>query len=355
MLFTTGSKLFYGVATIGLIAWAVFAFTEGFSPWGTVLLGSLTGVAAAVGSIVLAYRDNERVAVPTIAGSPADAEGVSASGPLVSPSAWPVIGAFGAACVVIGLVVDRRLFMLGVIVLTVTLIEWMVTAWADRRSADRGFNLTIRGRTLHPLEFPILGVLISAFIVLGLSRVLLAATKEGSIIVFSGIAIVVFLVAIVIAARPAISRTVLFAILGLAGVGVLAAGVGGAISGERGFEEHEGGTEGVSNPTSLLASVTLRDGAFELDGPGVPTDGGEDGPLVYAPRSTIVSMRFSLLDEGHARLVIREDGEEVAASNEIAEDGETVITFRLVRSGEYELAAERDEGAGEVVGRIVVP
>jgi hypothetical protein len=356
MLFTTGSRLFYGLAVVALVAGAVFAVAEGYSPYGTILLGTFAGVALFVGSMVIAFRDAEAGAMRTVAGSPADAEGLSASGPAVSPSAWPVIGAFGAAALVIGLVLDRRLFLLGVIVLVVTLIEWMVTAWADRRSASRGFNLALRGRTLQPLEFPILGVLIAAFIVLGLSRVLLAATEYGAIAVFSAIALVVFVIGIVIAARPAVSQAVIVGILGIAGVGVLAAGIGGAISGEREFEKKEKPTAGVSDTAGALATISLRNGQFELEGPGVPAAQQDEGPVIFAPRATSVVLVFQNFDPGVHQLVVREGEEEIAASVELEErDEATTLVLNLPRSGEYEFVTEGTQGGAEVVGRIEVP
>src|SRR5207244_3133594 len=112
-----------------------------------------------------------------------DAEGV-ARGPRVSPSVWPIIGAFGAGLIVIGLVYDRRWFIGGLLVLVATTVEWAVQAWSDRASDDPEYNARARARVMHPLEFPIFGALAVGLVIFGFSRVMLAIPKNAAVVAF---------------------------------------------------------------------------------------------------------------------------------------------------------------------------
>ena len=41
----------------------------------------------------------------------------------------------------------------------VVLLEWMVSAWADRASGDEAANRRIRNRIMYPLEIPVFGAI----------------------------------------------------------------------------------------------------------------------------------------------------------------------------------------------------
>src|SRR5947207_9755953 len=128
-MFTIGSKFFFGLAAAAAVAGVAYWVDTGLEFFGVIVLISLAAVAAFLGTVIVAFRDAD-VAVPVVeAASPVDAEGVS-RGPRVSPSMWPLIGAFGAGLVVIGLVYDRRWFVGGILVLVATTIEWVVQAWS---------------------------------------------------------------------------------------------------------------------------------------------------------------------------------------------------------------------------------
>ena len=111
-MFTTGSKFFFGLAAAAIGAAIVYWVGTDLEFFGVIVLLSLAAVSSFVGGIIVAFRDAEVAAPAVEATSPADAEGVG-RGPRVSPSMWPVIGAFGLGLVAIGLVYDRRWFLGG--------------------------------------------------------------------------------------------------------------------------------------------------------------------------------------------------------------------------------------------------
>ena len=63
-------------------------------------------------------------------------------------------------CAGIGMALDTRLFIVGLVVVGLSVVEWAVQSWADRASADPVYNDRVRGRLMHPLEFPVAGLLV---------------------------------------------------------------------------------------------------------------------------------------------------------------------------------------------------
>ena len=91
------------------------------------------------------------------AGATAQAEllGVDRVAPTtdVTGSVWPVIGAFGAATMAVGLVLNVGVFITGVAICAVVAVEWLMDAWADRATGDREANRTLRNRIMAPWRF----------------------------------------------------------------------------------------------------------------------------------------------------------------------------------------------------------
>jgi hypothetical protein len=137
---------------------------------------------------------------------------------------------------------SRAFLYLGFAVLAVTVFEWAVLAWSDRATGDPEVNSIIRSRFLSPLEVPMLALLAAAVIVLGLSRVLLAVSEVGSVVVAVVAAALIFAAAIFIAKTRA-PRPVISAIVAFGAVAVLAGGVVGAAVGERDFHHGEDHSE----------------------------------------------------------------------------------------------------------------
>ena len=124
----------------------------------------------------------------------------------------------------LGLVVSNVLFIAAFILLIGVLVEWMVLAWSDRATGDPEANRSSAARLMGPYEVPLLGVLLAGGTVAALSRVLLTSSKEGAVWVATGIGAVVFLIGLVIAARPKLSANAVAGALVVAALGVVTAG-----------------------------------------------------------------------------------------------------------------------------------
>ena len=249
-MFTTGAKWFFGVTIYALLAAFVYGLGSGAGLMGALTLGlkggagelagltalvSLSAAAALIGGVVLAYRDADAAEVRAWLHT----EAVPAAGPPASPSYWPLIAAFGAALVVLGLVAGAGLVAVGLFVVAASIVEWTVQAWADRATGDPEANRQIRNRIMYPLEIPIGAAVTIGAVVFLLSRVLLALPQSGSTTIAIIVAAVLLVACFFVAARPSITKGLITGLIVVGAVAVLVGGVFAVASGEREFEIHE--------------------------------------------------------------------------------------------------------------------
>jgi hypothetical protein len=267
-MITTGSKWYFGLGFVSYVIAAAYGWTTGGNGFGPLTLGykggvgdhigygiliAATVVSIVVGIVVTAARDAEAEAVAQVAGT--------ASVPAVTPagtSYWPPIAAFGAALVVIGLVAEPLMFVFGLIVLGIVLVEWAVQSWADRATGDPETNRRIRNRLMNPIEYPAAAVLTLALVAVGFSRLFLALSAEAAVWVALAIGVVVIGAGFAVASRPRISSNVVVGLLVVAALVVIGVGVAGGVNGTREFHEHEeeeGPEEGALAPSTTAPVV----------------------------------------------------------------------------------------------------
>lgn len=256
-MFKTGSKLLFGFAAFGFLAAFVYAGATGNHELGMdAVMGPLTGgykgyvgdhVGYSIlltfgftslfgGCVLAALRDADAEAAAQVAGTESVPEVPAPS----TTNYWPVVGGFSVGAIVLGLAIGPSLFVIGMVGLTITTVEWAVRAWSDRATGDPEVNASIRNRFMYPVEIPGLAVLGIGGLVLAVSRILLALPKEGSYAVFGLVPALVFAVGALVVLKPKLSQSVIAGLLLVGGLAVLAGGIVAAVHGER---EHEGGHE----------------------------------------------------------------------------------------------------------------
>jgi len=262
-MYKTGSKFLFALAGFGLLAAVVWAgatgdhaigmdsiigpLSGGYKGYvgdqaGYTLLVGLSFVALFLGIFLSALRDADPEAEAQVLGLDAVPE-VEAP---VAPNYWPVVAAFSAGAVVIGLAVGPIMFTIGMVGLAICLVEWAVRTWSDRATGDPEVNRSIRNRFMQPVEIPALAVIGIAGMVLAVSRILLALPKIGSYLVFGLVPAAILAIGALIVLRPQLSQSVVAGLLLFCGIAILAGGVAAAIAGERehGGEHEEHSTEG---------------------------------------------------------------------------------------------------------------
>lgn len=267
-MFTTGSKWFFGLGLVSLVLAAAYGWTTGGDRLGPVTAGYWGGVGdhlgytllvsigvagVLLGIVAVAIRD----AAPSALAELVDADVAPAVPAPTHAAYWPVVGAFGAALVVLGLVISNVLFVIGLIVLLAVLVEWMVLAWSDHATGDPEANRLVRKRIMGPFEVPLAGLLIAGGSVAAFSRLFLTASKLGAVTVATVLGVIILAIGAFIAAKPRLSPNLVAGLLAACAVGIVVAGVVSGARGERIIEPHhaEHGDEGGELRPNLPAGT----------------------------------------------------------------------------------------------------
>jgi len=132
--------------------------------------------------------------------------------------------------------------------MVVVAFTWTVRTWAERATGDDHTNAELYHRFIDPFRVPVISILLIGLVAIGLSRVLLSVSKIGSVWVFGLVALLFFLVAVLLALKPSSAKWVTTAVVVLGAIAIVAAGIAGAVIGERDIEHHDSGdhaTEGA--------------------------------------------------------------------------------------------------------------
>jgi hypothetical protein len=198
---------------------------------GYVVLMGFALLSALVGVFLVAFRDANAESV----GELMDDGQTPETQDDLEANYWPAVAAFGVGAMIVGLVTHATIFVIGLVIVGAAVFEWMLTAWADRATADPVVNRNLRNRIMRPIEYPVTAALGVAVLVLALSRVLLTVSQFSAVIVAGVVATVIFFIAVVFAVVPKISRSVIAGTVAVICVGVLVAGVITAAMGSRDF------------------------------------------------------------------------------------------------------------------------
>lgn len=347
-MFTTGSKFFFGAAAIAAVAAIVFAGSSG-DPFyaGLFVLVGLMVVATFLGGVVSAFRDATR---PASAGP----DVLLTTNQAAPNSLWPLAVAFAAGVTAIGIAVDRRAFLLGLVGLLVLGMEWVVQAWTDGASGDPTYNRSVRNRYMHALEYPVLGALGVGFVGFLFSRVMLTLNENGAVIVFVLLGALILGGAVVLAQAPALARKALPAFLAVGAAALLAAGVVGIARGESDHSELiEKTGKAVGDKANPEAVLRVSDGQLET-------------PYLVVPKGLVSNILFRNDDSEALGLVVqakrsRKEGtqtvvEQFEAKTEVIGPGKVaLLTVRLPKSGDYVYWVENEAHEKVASGKVIVP
>jgi hypothetical protein len=271
-MLTTGFKLFFGFCLAAVAGAVTFGYTTGGEHVGPLTLGYKGGignhtgytilialgfVSGALAVMLVAFRDADPRAAAELVGT----DYVPAQKP-VGASYWPMIGAFGAGTALVGLVLHPAIFVLGLLIAFAALVEWMMQAWADRATGDPEVNRRLRDRIMQPIEIPVGAALAIVLVPLGISRVLLAASEHGAVIIGVGVLLTIITVSSLLALRPKLSKNLVAAVVLIGGIALVSAAITSAAIGPREVEKHtneqhtEGSTSGSTGTGATGSGAT---------------------------------------------------------------------------------------------------
>ncbi len=132
----------------------------------------------------------------------------------------------------------------------------------------------------------------------GFSRVMVALSKNGAIVVFAVVGAIVMGLAVLLGTRPKVSRTVVGGVLSVSAIIALVAGVAGIGAGERSFHPHESSCD-----QREVGSLTVSAKAGVAD--RISFDGSAFDPDTFvAGRNAVLTVIFKNLSDEEAKLVV---------------------------------------------------
>ena len=216
-MLNNGSKFFIGLTALSAVSFGVYMLLIHPSALGATALFGLVAATAFLATMVVFTRDGDT----ELGDSSVLSEQPTAS-------MWPLVGAAGAALLLVGTITTPIVTLFGIIFLLATFVEWAVQTWSERASSDSAYNATLRKRLMNPLEFPVLAAVGLGVIIFSFSRIMLAISKSAGAVVFMVVASLVLLAGSWFALRPALKGALVSAICVVGAVGIVAGGIAGA-------------------------------------------------------------------------------------------------------------------------------
>jgi hypothetical protein len=289
-MFTTGSKFFTGATVASVVALIIVGNTTGSQVGWTAVLGLFSAVIVFgfLAGINFFIKDGNVKSMDTASHATS-----GAAQPPAPSSMWPAVGALGAALIALGSHSYPVVFKAGIVVVGAALVEWMVQAWSERASDDAAYNASLRGRIMHPLEFPLLAVLGLGVAIYSFSRIMLAINKTGGRAAFLGIGAVVLIIGFIVSYVPSLKKQLVAGVCALGALGLVAAGTVAAVSGQKKIEKY---------PTTFDEEF-----AFVCDEPG-EVNGEDELSELAREIDEKAAQKVSNSANLHARVVVDEDG-----------------------------------------------
>lgn len=201
---------------------------------GTMLLVFL-GVAALVACIATAGGSVPDQAPVVPADAPPPERRATTTGGAPRGSAWPAGAALAVAVLGATAAAGGKVVLVGVIALLVAAAGWFSKVWGEHPTWTPRLRERVSFRLLVPVGLPVGMFLLVGTIAISISRILLAVSKDASVVVAFIVAISVLGVCSWLATRPRITSSAVLALVGVAVMAVAGAGITGVAAGERTF------------------------------------------------------------------------------------------------------------------------
>jgi plastocyanin len=260
-VFNTAATSQLGLAAVALVSAIVYGMVTGDPAIFILNMGVFVAfVLAALAMTGSAIQDRAPHYLPADGAPPL--EMVSLDHSLLSPpSGVPLLAAVAAGVFALGLAVGPALIWIGLVLAVITAGSWLAQCFREDPSYTPREGERVSQRLLAPVGLPVLAVGLILVIVASVSRVLLAVSKNASVAIAFGLAVLVLVFFFIVASRPRLSRMTLTLLSGAALAAVIAAGSAGAASGYRTFEKHETGQPVLSE---VAQNTSYRVGSFTV-------------------------------------------------------------------------------------------
>lgn len=310
-MFNAASKLYFTAAGLAVLAGFAYVVVSSDRVGFTNLV--VAGVAAlGLGLAAFAFVPREPLSV--VGDEPAEARPADTTD-VATASSWPIFGALALGLLAAGAAVDGSLILLGVVVGLVATFAWFGQVWREHPSWTQAMTDRINDRFVVPFGLPGTIFVLAGIGVVAISRLFLAVSAEAAPIIGILVAFAMLGGFYLISVRD-VGRSALATISTVAVALVLAAGVAGALKGEREFH-NAGGDEG---------ELTLAADNLEFDKESLDFPAGSEVVLRFENHEAIPH-NFSLYES--------KGGEPIFEGPILNAEGEVEYEFETPAAGEY--------------------
>ena len=326
-MFNAASKLYFALAGVAIVVGFGYVVGTGDRVGFTnLVVAGLAAFALALAAYVFVPRE----ALTVDADEPAEARPADATD-VAGASSWPVFGALALGLVAAGAAMEPSLILLGIVVGLVATFSWFGQVWREHPSWTQAMTDRLNERFVVPFGLPLTIFLLAGLGVVSLSRLFLAVSREAAPII--GILIAFALLgAFYLLSTRQVGRSALATLGTIAVALVLAAGVAGALKGEREFHHGHGADEFL---------IVADDIAFDRD-------------QLDFPANSAVTLLFENHEPVPHNVAIYEDegGEAIFVGEILNTEGEITYEFTTPEAGAYYFQC--DVHPAEMQGRVVV-
>jgi plastocyanin len=325
-VFNAASKLYFALAGAAIVlGFGYVVATSDRVGFTNLVVAGLGALALALGAFAFVPREPLTALDEAAEPRPGDATDVAAA------SSWPVLGAIALGLLAAGAALDGSLILLGVIVGLIAVFSWFAQVWREHPSWTQAMTDRLNDRFVVPFGLPGTIFLVAGIGVISLSRLFLAVNRDIAPVIGILVAFALragfYLLSTRNVGRPAVAT-----LATVAAALVLAAGVAGALKGEREFH-HEGGTEAHFD-------LTAKDIAFDKD-------------ELDFPASSEVKLDFTNEDATPHNVSLYEDkgGASIFKGELLSNAGKTTYSFTTPAAGTYYFQCDvhPDQMNGDVV------
>lgn len=326
-MFNAASKLYFALAGVAIVVG--FGYVVGTADRVGFTNLVIAGLAAfALGVVAYAFVPREPLSITLDEPGeprPADTTDVAVG------SNWPVLGALAIGLLAAGAAMEPSLILLGIVVGLVATFSWLGQVWREHPSWNQAMTDRLNERFVVPFGLPLTIFLLAGIGVIALSRLFLAVSAEAAPII--GIVVAFALLgAFYLLSTRQVGRPALATLATVAVALVLAAGVAGALKGEREFHAEEGEGE------LTIGAENLAFDRDELD----------------FPAATDVSFVFENLEAVPHNVAIYENegGEAIFTGEILNTEGEITYEFKTPEAGTYYFQC--DVHPAQMQGSVIV-
>jgi plastocyanin len=287
-VFTAASKTCFTLGVVAVIGGLAYAAATGDRAGFTLLefLGFLAASLGALWFFALGPDTSRADASDTEVGESRKVDTTD----VPRPSIWPLVAAVGVGLLAAGAALDALLGA-GVIVGLIATFAWLAQAWREHPSWTQEMTDRLNDRFVVPIGLPGTVIALVGIGVISFSRVLLAVNKDLAALIALLAAIAIMAGCAFVASRERMGRAALTGLSTFAVVTVVAAGIAGAVKGEREFHHAGGEHEGHGKQYRIAAD----DLEFDLTRMDLPAE--TDVTLVFENEEEGVPHNWSLYTE----------------------------------------------------------